>query len=347
MLLSKNALSLFGSTQSGKVQDNNIFKYKNTNVLHNTKQTALKNLRNHKKRSIGDVGMENDYSSKTRRACGVVKTKLTNNTLKAAKDEIRKLSINLRQVEEQSTFWRRKTLHLQRELLSNQNKASDFSEKVEKLEIERIVLQNKVTAVEEQTSSISDAMKSLIAENDEFKETITNIDEELKVLMEEDAKSNVQVAQDAQVCIALDKALEDTMADLSDRLEEIQDLKKLLAKTTIEKNLIEKEVRKKQIMTNIVDINPNELEDNVNKVEKLQEALEKCMFRIAVITQKNAELRKLKGDVSFTSDQDVDMLEENEKLPILESLCMQRYRKILKEAAEKMVAQEMNDSFFD
>jgi len=275
-------------------------------------------------------------------------TTAMNPTLKATKDEISKLSTNLRKVEEQSTFWRRKTLDLRRELLSNKNKASDFNEKAEKLEIERMELQNKVTSAEEQTSTLSDAMISLIAENDEFKETITNIDEELKVLMEEDAKSNAQVPQDAQVCIALDEALEDTMADLSDCLKEIKDLKKILVKTTIEKSLIEKEVRKKQIMANIVDINPDELEDNnVNKVEKLQEALEKCMFRIAVITQKNAELRKLKGDVSFTSDQDVDMLEENEKLPILESLCMQRYRKILKEAAEKMVAQEMNDSFFD
>jgi len=268
-------------------------------------------------------------------------------TLKATKNEISKLSINLRKVEEQSIFWRQKTLHLQRELLSNKNKASDLIEKIEKLEIERKVLQNQVSAAEEQTSTISDAMKSLIAENNEFKETINNIDEELKVLMEDEAKSNLKVPQDAQVCIALDKALEDTMADLSDRLEEIQDLKKLLAKTTIEKNLVEKEVRKKQIIAKIININEVEGE-NVTKIERLQEALEKSMFRIAVMTQKNAELRKLKGDVSFTSDQDaMDVLEENEKLPILESLCMQRYRKILKEAAEKMIAQEVNDSFFD
>jgi len=211
MLLSMNALSIntlprFGPVQSGKIQDNNVFKDKNTSRLHNTKQTALKNLRNPKKRSFGDVGMDNDYPSKTRRTFDVVKNKLKaisslsshkpiektrtiaittgiNPILKSAKDEISKLSINLRKVEEQSTFWRRKTLNLQRELLSNKNKASDLSEKVEKLEIERIVLQNKVTVAEEQTSTISDAMKSLIAENNEFKETITNIDEELKMLM--------------------------------------------------------------------------------------------------------------------------------------------------------------------
>jgi len=211
MLLSMNALTRFGSAQSGKMHDNDVFKDKNTNRLYNTKQTALKNLhntkkRNTKKRSFGDVGMDNDYPSKTRRTFDVVKNKLKaisslsshkpiektrtiaittgiNPILKSAKDEISKLSINLRKVEEQSTFWRRKTLNLQRELLSNKNKASDLSEKVEKLEIERIVLQNKVTVAEEQTSTISDAMKSLIAENNEFKETITNIDEELKMLM--------------------------------------------------------------------------------------------------------------------------------------------------------------------
>jgi len=320
--------------------------------------------------------VNNDYPSKIRRALqdrDVVKGKLMitpslvglnqikqtrpvaittgiHPALKEAKDKITKLSINLRKVEEQSTFWRRKTLDLRKELLSNKKNASHFGEKVEKLEMERIVLQNKVIAAEEQTSTISNAMRSLIAENKEFKETIINIDEELKVLMENGAKSDVQVPHDAQVCIALDKALEDTMTDLSDRLGEIEDLKKLLAQTTIEKNLIEEEVRKKQIIAEIVNINQDELEDkNVNKIERLQEAVEKCMFRIAVLTQKNAELRKMKGGISFTLDQDakMDVLEDDDKLHILESLCMRRYRKILKEAAEELVAQETKDPFSD
>jgi len=77
-----NALAHVGSTQSGKMQENNV-KDKNTNRLPNTKQTALKNLRNSKKRSLGekgsfgDVVMGNNNPSKTRRVCDVAKTKLT------------------------------------------------------------------------------------------------------------------------------------------------------------------------------------------------------------------------------------------------------------------------------
>jgi len=69
MLISMNALSIdtlprFGPVQSWKMQDNNVFKDKNTNRLHNTKQTARKNLSNPKKRSFGDVGMDKTVPQK-------------------------------------------------------------------------------------------------------------------------------------------------------------------------------------------------------------------------------------------------------------------------------------------
>jgi len=72
--------------------------------------------------------------------------------------------------------------------------------------------------------------------------------------MEDDATEGTKVPEDAKVYETMENALEDTMADLSDRLAEIEDLKKVLAKVTIEKNLLEKEVSKKQIIAEFVNL---------------------------------------------------------------------------------------------
>jgi len=381
MLQSMNALSGFGLAQSGK--KSNLFKNMNTNRLcTNTKQTLGK------KRRFTEIETEKAHVSKVKRvlqdrsiSSSNIKNqeslnKLTNPSilrlkemeknkileittgmhpaLKEAKNEISKLRINLKKVEEQSTFWRRRTLDLQRELRSNNNNTSYLSEQVLKLEKERVVLQQKLSAAEKQSSTISEAMRSLIAENNELKETIAQMDTELNTLMSfdaDDAKLELQEPEDAKVCIELEKALEDTMADLSDRHTEIEDLKKLLAEVTIEKNLLEKEVTKKHIIAEIVDINAEELEENrvKDKVEKLQEAVEKCMFRIAVLTQKNEELKKLNGKLPGSSDHDaklMNLLEDNEKLAMLESVCMRRFRKLLKEAAENLITEGTIDESF-
>jgi len=346
---------------------------KKSNHVFHKNQTRLP--KSGKKRSFQELDRGNDHPSKAIHALkdgNGVKVKLTNPNinrlkqmeknrklaittgmhpaLKEAKNEIMKLRLNLRKVEEQSIFWRRKTLNLQKELLSSKSNITDLIEQVKNLEKERAVLQDEFNAAEQQSAAISDAMKNLIAENNELKETMGHMDGELNALMKSDADdTEPQVPENANVCIELEKALEDTMADLSDRLAEIEDLKKLLAKVTIEKNLLEKAVSKKQIIAEIVDINLSELEDSTesNKIAKLQEALEKCMFRIAVLTQKNEELTKLNGDVSFSSDHDarlMDVLEDGEKLSVLESVCMQRYRNILKEAVEELVSAETTDN---
>merc|ERR1719233_2341403 len=149
-------------------------------------------------------------------------------TLKKAKDEISKLSKRLKKVEEQSKFWREKTLKLQKQLRSSKKSVAHLSEKVVKLEVERVLLQNKVIAAEENTNAILDTMRNLMAENKVLKETMKHMDEELK--MKDDAKSEEQVVDVSEQNTLLEKALEDTLSDLSDRLEEIEDLKKLLAK---------------------------------------------------------------------------------------------------------------------
>merc|ERR1719320_1493454 len=114
-------------------------------------------------------------------------------TLKKAKDEISKLSKSLKKVGEQSTFWREKTLKLRKQLRSSKNSVAHLSEKVIKLEVERVLLQNKVTAAEDKSNAILDTMRNLMAENKELKATINHMDQELKTLMEDDAKSEKPV----------------------------------------------------------------------------------------------------------------------------------------------------------
>lgn len=363
MFTSMNALAGFGLSESRK--QNQVFQKKNTMRIPKTG----------KKRNFKELDTENDYppiSMHSLKEVGTAKVKLTNPSiltlkqmeknqtmaittgmhpaLKAAKDEITKLRINLKKVEEQSTFWRRKTLNLQKELFSSKKNVTHLIEQVKSLEEERTVLQNKVDAAEKQLSSISNAMGKLIAENNELKETMSLMDKELNALVKSDVNDvKVQEPEDVNVCTELEKALGDTMADLSDRLDEIEELKKLLAKVTIEKNLLEKVVTKKQIIAEIVDVNNSEHKDSTrsSKIVKLEEAVEKCMFRIAVLTQKNEELKKLNGNISFSSDHDarlMDVLEDDEKLSILESVCMQRYRNVLKEAVEELVSPETTSS---
>jgi len=365
MLSSVNALELFTRTNPSN-KSNAVFNNKDTNLLCSTKQTS------NKKRSFNEIGTSNDYPSKAKRALknrGPVKTQLMGNlinykvkqleknglqaivtgihpTLKKAKDEISKIGIKLKKVEEQSTFWREKTLKLQKQLLSSKNSVAHLSEKVVKLEVERVLLQNKVTTAEENTNAILVTMRNLMAENKGLKETINHMDEELK--MEDAAKSEEQVVDGPEQNTMLEKALEDTLTDLSDRLDEIEELKKLLAKVAIEKNLLEKQVVKKQIIAEIVNLDEGDADDqnSSRKISKLEDAVEKCMFRISVLTQKNEELKK---NSSFRSDQDtrlMDLLEDDEKLHLLETACMKRFRKLLTKAGEKFVIQEDSDESF-
>jgi len=370
MLSSMNALENYTLTKPDK-KTNTILNKKHINLMRSTKHNTRK------KRNFSEIGQDiSPIKAKrsVRDGDRLQIMKLENPTiielkqmekdrfedittrihpdLKIAKDGVSKLGFKLRKVEEQSTFWKHKTMKLQEQLRCNKNSAVELNEKVVKLEIVRVLLQNKVTAAEEESTALSEAMKNLISENNELNETISNMDMELNSLMEDESKFGVQDTDNSN-SVMLERAVEDTMADLSDRITEIEDLKNLLASVTVKKNLLEKQVVNKQMRTEIVDLSNGEDEDeNENRtVIKLQNAVEKCMFRIAVLTQKNEELRKLNGDVVFNSDEDsrmANLLEEEEKISSLESVCMKRYRKILNQAAEKLIAQEsMNESFIN
>jgi len=363
-----NVFANFGHLNENN--DNGIFQNKGNDLLQHPVN---------KKRSFNEISTKNVYPSKSKRTLKQrqpVKIKQWKNTtidkprlvernitpaiitgmhpvLKEAKKEIVKLGINLRKVQEQSTFWRRKTFGLQKELLSSKSNVSHLSEQVVNLELERVMLQKKVAAAEKMSSTISNAMKSLIAENKDLLKIIAHKDEELKTLMVDDVTEGTKVPEDAKVCATLEKALEDTMADLSNRLCEIDDLKKVLAKVTIEKNLLEKEVSKKHIIAEFVNLSQDEVEiedlTGDKKITLLQKAVENCMFRIAVLSQKNEELIKFSQNATFSSNDNeriMNIFEDSDNLSILESMCMKRYRKLFKEAADELITQgTLNDSF--
>jgi len=364
MLMSMNSLERFTLLKSNK-QPNTVFKKKDTTLSENSKQTA-------KKRSFNEIGTNHDYPSKAKRTLKnreSTNVKVMNNptiyklkqleknrlleistgmhpALKKANDEISKLSTKLKKVEEQSTFWRQRALHLQKQLRSSKNSSTNLHEKVVKLEAERVLLLKKVNVAEEESNKLSGEANNWITENNELKETIKHLDEELKALMDDDTNLEAQVADSSTESAILEKALEDSLADLSDRLVEIEDLKKLLTKVTIEKNLFEEQMAKNHIIAEFADLNEDEAEgaSSNKKIRKLESAVEKCMFRIAVLTQKNEELRKVNSNVSFSSDQDtrmMEVLEDDEKLCLLESVCMKQYRKLLKKAAGKLGRQEI------
>jgi len=72
------------------------------------------------------------------------------------------------------------------------------------------------------------------------------------------------------------------------------------------------------------------------------------MFRIAVLSEENEELIKFSQDASFISDVDasiMNILEDNEKLSILESSCMKRYGMLLREAADELVMHGILNDF--
>merc|ERR1719510_125846 len=102
-------------------------------------------------------------------------------------------------------------------------------------------------------------MKNLVAENNEMKKTIAQMDTTLNTMMSYDSdatKLDTMMPVVTRGCVELEKALEDTLADLSDRHNEIEDIKKLLSQVAVERNGLEREVAKENILGQIININP-------------------------------------------------------------------------------------------
>merc|ERR1719411_1820040 len=71
---------------------------------------------------------------------------------------------------------------------------------------------------------------------------------------------------DMETCKELEEALEDTLADLTERVEEIEELKAALAKTTVERDALQRVVSREVIESAIANLDNRELETNPTKL---------------------------------------------------------------------------------
>jgi len=259
-----------------------------------------------------------------------------------------KLTTKIRRMEEMAQFWKRKSLSLAEDLDRSRTEISMLRNKLENVESERLELQSKLMSAQQDSSQCMKAIQELMAENDNLKFVVKNVNKELKCMQdfeaEEAEKCDVSMAEtysddpvDMETCKELEEALEDTLADLTDRIEEIEQLKSALARTTVERDELQRVVSREVLQTAIASLDRNTQKNpTVRRIETLQAQVEKCMFRIAVLTQKNEELKKVAIDGSEETDL-LRTLEDSQKLEVLESLCQQRYRKLLRKTAARLV----------
>lgn len=283
--------------------------------------------------------------------------------LAKADQQNRQLSKKIKRIEEMAQFWKRKSLTLAEDLDRSRTEISMLRNKLENVEAERLQLQSKLLSAKQDSTQCVKAIESLMSENENLKFIVNNVNKELQLTQESKAefeeKCDVSMVDmddevvDMETCKELEEALEDTLADLTERIEEIEELKAALAKTTVERDALQRVVSREVIESAIASLDNRELETNPTKlrIQKLQEMVEKCMFRIAVLTQKNEELKKITIDGSEDTNL-LETLEDSQKLEVLESLCMQRYRKLLRNTAANLVESGededlANESFLD
>jgi len=236
---------------------------------------------------------------------------------------------------------------------------------MEKLDTERLKLQELLMRAELDKKNCSSEIERLLKKNTELNEVVEELNAELSlgnIFENEKADVSMQEAPTSEAMEALEQALSDTLVDLESKVEEIDGLKKALAAMSNEKTELEQAVTRHTILAEILSIdNENEQKDDEGSVElakiaKLQEAVEKCMFRIALLTEKNEQykmkIRHAQKRAGLESDVDdepglLKTLKDGQKVAVLESLCMQRYRKLLRETAETMIGQNtrMDESF--
>jgi len=260
------------------------------------------------------------------------------------------LTKKIRRVEEMAQFWKSKSVTLAEDLNKSRTEISMLQGKLQGVERERLCLAKKLKTAQLDNSNCMEAIKSLMSENNTLKFVSRSIEREQEVECE--SKDGQDRMSCKETCEELEEALEDTLADLTERLEEIEQLKAALAKTTVERDELLKVVSRDVIKSAIANMDDQAESSNApaKRIAKLQAQVEKCMFRIALLTQKNEELRKVSRGESTETDL-LKTLEDSQKLEVLESLCMQRYRKLLRDTASNLVEtgedEDLEDESFD
>jgi len=260
------------------------------------------------------------------------------------------LTKKLRRVEEMSQFWKGKSLNLAEDLNKSRTQLSMLQDKLQLVESERLDLANKLKKAKLDNASFMEAIKSLMSENNTLKFVSRSIEQEQE--LESEMKDGHVPTACKETCEELEEALQDTLADLTERIDEIDQLKAALAKTTVERDELLKVVSRDAIKSVIANMNGQVVSSNApdKRIARLQAQVEKCMFRIALLTQKNEQLREVSRGES-TEFELLKTLEDSQKLEVLESLCMQRYRELLRNVACTLVEtgedEDLDDESFD
>lgn len=270
--------------------------------------------------------------------------------LQSAERKNQQLTKKIGRIGEMAEFWKRKSLSLADDLNRSRTEISLLRNKLEIVEAERLELQSKLLAAQHDNSQCMKAIESLMSDNENLKFVVKNVNQELKSMQDLGAEEKCDVTMEEveasgsvgmETCKELEEALEDTLADLTDRIDEIEELKAALARTTVERDELQKVVSKEVIQSAIANLEQNdatvETDPTKKRIITLQGQVEKCMFRIAILTQKNAELQKAAMGGSKARSELLGTLEDSQKLEVLESLCMQRYRTLLRKTAARLV----------
>lgn len=274
-------------------------------------------------------------------------------TLAKADRTNKMLTKKIRRVEEMAQFWKSKSLSLAEDLNTSRTHISMLKDKLQVVESERLDLAKKLKTAHLDNSNCMKAIKSLMSENNTLKFVSRSVEREQE--LECEIRDGNETVSCKETCQELEEALEDTLADLSERIDEIEQLKAALAKTTVERDELQKVVSRDVIKSAIANLDDQvKTNDPAKKrIAKLQGQVEKCMFRIALLTQKNEELQKISSGAASATDL-LKTLEDSQKLEVLESLCMQRYRKLLRDTASTLVEtgededlEDLEDESFD
>lgn len=280
-----------------------------------------------------------------------------------AKSRIGKLSKRIRRLEEQNQYWRRKSLTLGSENVQLKQELDRMKNAVKQVESERLELQTKLMRAESDGSKCAMEIQSLLLANKDLTDAVNELNEELAMFsnVNDGTTANVEMQDVSPEHVAqIEQALADTLADLTDKIDEIEELKQALAAMSAEKNQLDEVVTRQTILSEMLDMEGDAdqcSEDKegcaeLAKIGRLQGAVEKCMFRIALLSEKNEEYKAViraardanRPPSSPEGPSILRTLHDGQKVQILESLCMQRYRTLLREAAESLVGHEVNSS---
>lgn len=280
-----------------------------------------------------------------------------------ANTKIGSLTKRIRSLEEQTEYWRRKSLTYSQENTVIREQIDKMKQTVRTVEGERVALQTSIMRAEANSNSCINEIRKLMSANAKLMGTVGNLNEELKLADTPVHSTPVSVKRKDVTpdhAARVETALTDTLSDLTEKINEIDQLKKALAEASSEKSRLDEVVTRNTILTEMLEMENDDQKDAEGcpkraKIAALQSAVVKCVDRITQLSDKNEAFKAVIREArdaqrppsSSKSESIIQSLDQGQKVQILESLCMQRYRLLLREAAESLVGTEVDNGRID